>query len=241
MSDPVYDANPAVYDAINADWDYDRDLQFLREAATRTGTEPESALEIGCGTGEHTRRLAREYTVTAVDPAAGALRRAREKLEPTVTLCQGGLPALPTRETFDLVVAIRGVINHVPPDQLSAALDTLARRVTDDGVVVFDNAPLPPGGNEPGLDDGSDRTPAYVRVACHQTRADGRLNWREVLFLADGRVIRNTRPITPFSTRRLTRGLNDRFDTVEIHSGYGADDDRPVFVAADPVSAATDD
>lgn len=241
MPDAVYDANPAVYDAINADWNYDRDCQFLRDAATRAGANPESVLEIGCGTGEHTRRLAREYTVTAIDPAAGALDHARQKLadqpEARVNFEQGGLPSLPVEGTFDLVVGIRGVINHVGPDQLPAALDELARRVASDGMVVFDNSPLPADGNEPAVDDGRDRTPPYVRVACHRPRSDDRLDWTEVIFLPDNEVIRSVRPVTPFATDRLIRALNRRFRTVETHTGYGPGDDRAVFVVADPVPA----
>lgn len=245
MSDGVYDRHPELYDAINADWDYDRDCQFLRDAATRADTTPETLLEIGAGTGEHTRRLAGEYQVTAVEPARGAVERAREKIEhdadrgrldpSDVSIHEGALPDLPVAGEYDLVVAIRGVVNHLAPDELDPALSALADRLAPEGLLVFDNSPLPADGNEPGLDDGSDRDPAYVRIAHHRAREDGRLDWQEVIFTGDD-VIRNVRPMTPFDSERLVRALNDRFRTVELHSGYGPGDDRTVFVVRDPVA-----
>ena len=43
-------------------------------------------LEIGCGTGRHTVRLARDNRVTGIDISAGMLDAARAKLPPSVKL-----------------------------------------------------------------------------------------------------------------------------------------------------------
>jgi malonyl-CoA O-methyltransferase len=46
-------------------------------------------LEIGCGTGRHTVRLAQENRVTGIDISAGMLDAARAKLPPSVRLVHG--------------------------------------------------------------------------------------------------------------------------------------------------------
>jgi len=64
-------------------------------------------LEIGCGTGEHTRRFVDEgFEVTALDKYEGMLSIAREKCD--ADFRRETLPDIALDESFDVVVAMTG-------------------------------------------------------------------------------------------------------------------------------------
>lgn len=235
MSERVYTNHPALYDAIQAEWDYDRDVRFVRGVLERRDASGTRLLEVGCGTGEHTRRFLDDgFEVTAVDKHEGMLTAARGKLPSetdAVEFRQCALPAVPEAGPFDVAVAIRGVINHVPPDDLAPSLRRLLGRLAPDGVLIFDNSPLPPEGTDPGLDVGTTERGRYVRVAQHVPADDGRLDWNEAVFLPDRRVVLNSRRMTPFEDGTIAATLERVGASVESYDGYGPDDDRTVFVA----------
>jgi SAM-dependent methyltransferase len=90
------------------------DLVALAAAVLHAGREPERVLEVGCGAGERTLFLAREYPrarVRGVDPSPQAVREATARVgldpEGRVAFKQGdarrGLPF--PDDQFDLVVA----------------------------------------------------------------------------------------------------------------------------------------
>lgn len=229
MTERLYTDHPDLYDAIQRGWDYDRDAAFVSERVTES--EP-SVLDVGCGTGEHARRFAAAgFDVTGVDPYEGMLDRAREKCGADVTFRRGALPDLDVDGRFDAVVAIRGVINHLPTDALDPAVAALADRLAPEGVLVFDNSPLPPEGNDPAYHVGEYDGGRYVRVAQMQPRVDGRLAWVSVVFTEGGEVFANSRPMTPFSDEAVVAALDAEGLAVETREGYGPDDRRTVFVA----------
>lgn len=230
MPERIYPEHPKIYDDIQSGWDYDRDIEFVLETADRHEVDGKRLLEIGCGTGEHTCRLLEHgFDVTAVDKHAGMVDRARSKCD--ADFRQTALPELRLDAEFDVVVAIRGVINHLPPAELSPAVESIGARLADGGILVFDNSPLPPEGNDPALDVGETERGRYARVAHHAPREDGGLDWRSVTFTPGGDCIVNSRRMTPFADETIRAALVDRGFDVETHDGYGPDDSRTVFVA----------
>lgn len=231
MTESLYEDRPSLYDAIQSEWDYDRDVAFLERVLDDRGIAGRRILEVGCGTGEHTRRFVdANFDVTAVDLAGNMLAVAREKCDARFVVT--GLPELAVDGEFDAVVALRGVVNHLPPDDLDASLSALAARLAPGGVLVFDNSPLPPDGNEVAYDAGTTGHGRYVRVAQMQPRADDRLNWVLVVFGPDGELVTDCVPMTPIPDDRIASKLADCGLTVETHDGFGPDDDRTVFVAS---------
>ncbi len=242
----LYTDHPALYDAIQSGWDYDRDIEFVVDRLTRHDIGGRRLLEVGCGTGEHTRRFhKRGFDVTAIDAYEGMLSVAREKLEReegsetgsgagSVEFRRDTLPRLDLDRQYDVAVAIRGVINHVSPDALLPTIRGLADALADGGLLVFDNSPLPPDGNRPGLDVGETADGRYVRVARHVPREDGRLDWRSVTFTTDGEPFVSSRPMTPFADATMYDALVDAGFDIETADGYGLGDDRTVFVAVAP-------
>lgn len=229
MGERLYTDHPQLYDAIQSEWDYDRDVAFVSTLIEDRPFGTGRLLEIGCGTGEHTRRFVEEgFEVTAVDKYGGMLDLAWEKCE--ASFVRGALPELPVDGEFDLVVALRGVINHVPPDRFRASLAALANRLTDGGLVVFDNAPLPADGNHPALDVGTTSDGEYARIAQHVANDDGTLEWREAIFTPDGGLLVSTRTMTPYEDHTIAAALTQLGLQVETHEGFGPGDDRTVFV-----------
>lgn len=230
MTERLYTEHPALYDAIQSHWDYDRDVAFVEAALERRGVDADRLLELGCGTGEHTRRFVAEgYEVTAVDRYDGMLEVARSKCE--ATFRRATLPALAVEGTYDAAVAVRGVVNHLPPADLSPTFEAVASRLVDGGVLIFDNSPLPPDGNAPGIDVGAADGGDYARIAQHVPTGTGRLDWRAVTFTPDGEGFVNSRLMTPFDDETIRAELVECGFDVETHDGYGPEDERTVFVA----------
>ncbi|MES3161640.1 MAG: class I SAM-dependent methyltransferase [Halorubrum sp.] len=244
----LYTDHPDLYDAIQSDWDYDRDVAFVVDQLDRHDVTGRRLLAVGCGTGEHTRRFVdRGFEVTGVDPYDGMLSVAREKADEhrstgddtgTVEFRRGGIQdvELDPDRSYAVAVAIRGVINHLPPAALDVSIRRLADAMADGGLLVLDNSPLPPEGNSPGLDVGrsDDDRVRYVRVARHAPQPDGRLDWRSVTFTPEGEPFVSSRPMTPFDDRRVREALVGAGFEVETTDGYGPGDDRTVFVGVAP-------
>ncbi|MCU4716477.1 class I SAM-dependent DNA methyltransferase [Halapricum hydrolyticum] len=224
----LYTDYPELYDAIQSEWDYDRDCAFVQDLLDDRDPADLTLLEIGCGTGEHTQRFVDAgYDVTAIDPNEGMLSRAREKVD--ADYHAAGVPGIPVDSEFDVVVAIRGVINHLPPAELGPAIEDVAAHLAADGVFVFDNSPLPPEGNEVAIDVGETDAGRYARLV--QMNPDGdRLRWDQIVFTPDGEVCVDTRPMTPFDDLEIAATLSGYGLDVEPVGGYGPDDDRTVFV-----------
>ena len=244
MTDRLYTEYPALYDAVQSEWDYDRDASFLLAAADRhdavrvtdgAAVDDPRLLEVGCGTGEHTRRLAAAgFDTTGVDPARPALARAEAKYpELDADLVVGGLPDLPVDGQFPVVAALRGVVSHLPPEALRPAVDALADRLTDDGVLVFDVSDLPPDGHDsPALDVGETAEGQYARIVQMQPRSDGRLDWNSVVVPPTGEAFVNSRPMTAFDDETVLDALHEAGLAVETHDGFGPEGGaRTVFVA----------
>ena len=229
MPERLYTDHPELYDAIQSEWDYDRDVAFVTDVLDRFDVDGVRLLEIGCGTGEHTRRFAAEdFDVTAIDKYDGMLDVAREKCE--VDFRTEALPDLTVDGEFDAIVMIRGVVNHLSPDDLQPAIDAIETRLAPNGVVVFDNSPLPPDGNHPALAVGTTEEGDYARISQH-VACDGRLDWRSMTVTPAGEFFVDSRKMTPFEDATIAEKLREAGLAVETVDGYGPDDDRTVFVA----------
>lgn len=225
----LYTEYSTLYDAIQSDWDYDRDVSFVTDFLEGRDPRDSRLLEVGCGTGEHTRRFVEAgFDVTAIDPNESMIDRAREKV--TVTYHTAGIPGIPVDETFDVIVAIRGVINHVPPEDLDAAIHDLVSHLASDGILVFDNSPLPSDGNHPAIDVGTTDGDHYARIVQMNPREDDRLDWDQIVVTPEGTVFVDTRQITPFDDLEIATALSAHDIVFEPFEGFGPSDSRTVFV-----------
>jgi len=112
--------------------------ELARLLPDRGGT---TFLDVGCGLGAHSLRLARRgFTVSAVDFSESILEQARENVRANglagrITVEQADLLALPFRDdAFDNVLCW-GVLMHVP--EMARAMTELARVTAPGGVLVI--------------------------------------------------------------------------------------------------------
>jgi 2-polyprenyl-3-methyl-5-hydroxy-6-metoxy-1,4-benzoquinol methylase len=102
--------------------------------------EPRRILEVGCGEGAVTERLALAYpaaTITATDIAATVGRLFRGPAA-HVTFIHGSVDrvAESAPKSFDLVV-LSDVLHHVPPAQRHALLSAIDRAMAPGGSLIF--------------------------------------------------------------------------------------------------------
>jgi SAM-dependent methyltransferase len=93
-----------------------------------SGIDAQLIIDLGCGTGLLTRSLARlGRTVIGVDPSPTMLDYARQQPgSESVTWIHGDASALAPTGTADLVLCTGNAIMHVSPEELPAALASVA-------------------------------------------------------------------------------------------------------------------
>jgi malonyl-CoA O-methyltransferase len=128
-----YDRWAAIYDGYVNSTVFTDDIFFPPVWAHLSGRK---VLELGCGTGRHTVRLAAAgNAVTGLDVSPGMLAEARKKLADTsnVTLIEGDLLSTPL-EGFDAVVTAL-VLEHIA--DLDAFFSAVSRALNDGGALYL--------------------------------------------------------------------------------------------------------
>ena len=116
------------------------DLDAYVDQIARWAPDPGSILEVGCGEGAVTERIARRYPtadILAIDitPRVGRLFRGPAE---RVTFAEITVQEIAAQRAggFDMAI-ISDVIHHVPLDLRTEILDATRRAVAPGGVVVF--------------------------------------------------------------------------------------------------------
>ncbi|MFC5800278.1 class I SAM-dependent methyltransferase [Streptomyces formicae] len=134
--------------------DAEPDFHWTQYAGHGPGPEllgaPETALEIGCGTGRHLAHLAqRGVKVTGVDLSPVAVKNAAERWGPRGAqfTCAEVLEHLAAgAETYDAVYSIFGAVWFADPERL---FPLVIRALTPGGVFAFSQPPAIPGAYGP--------------------------------------------------------------------------------------------
>lgn len=98
--------------------------------------QPRRAVDVGCGTGEDARWLARAgFETVGVDLSATALRIARERTQPGTSVAWrvGDVTALPAEDASCVLVTDRGCLHHVASRDLPAYVSEVARVLAPGG------------------------------------------------------------------------------------------------------------
>ena len=137
----AYTSFAQVYDLFMDNVPYDEWCAYICETLKKHGIADGPVLDLGCGTGELTRRLAAcGYDMTGVDVSVDMLQKAMEKqTDPPI------LYLLQEMQTLELDGCVRAVcctcdcVNYVlEPQELSDAFRRVAACLGSGGVFIFD-------------------------------------------------------------------------------------------------------
>lgn len=141
MRQDSYRSIASHYDLHLMDWYAGTYGKRLQTMLTERGLAGSRLLDAGCGTGTLALMLAGAgYRVTGIDLSESLLRQARRKDSAgAVRWIQGDITRLALGETFDVVVSVADVLNHL--DRLEAwgaALRGFAEHLRPGGYAFFD-------------------------------------------------------------------------------------------------------
>ena len=148
----MFSESAELYDAIYAATkDYAREAGDIAALLLRVHPGCRSVLDVGCGTGEHARRLAAEhrYLVDGLDLDPAFVRIARAK-HPAGRFHQGDMADFHLGRRYDALLCLFSSIGYVRT--LEAVQGTLGRfreHLAEGGVVIVEPW-FPPGALEPG-------------------------------------------------------------------------------------------
>ena len=215
-----YERWAPFYDAMRGD--EAAQVAYLRALIEKHHPAAETLLELGCGTGSVLEALQARYTVTGVDLSPQMLRIAKTKV-PQARLLRKDATTVALGETFDVVVCVADVVNHLRPFRAWEALFARAYdHLADGGIFIFDmntqlhlselaaKPPLTewsPQGHFTMLDvveAAGEGVAVEVTVFEHRPSGTYRLHTASV-------------PEISFPTERVTRSLRTRFRRVRVY------------------------
>ncbi len=139
-----YSALAPYYDEFNRDVPYDGILRFYQRLFRRAGTEPHLVLDLACGTGAMSIRLARAgYEVIGVDASSQMLSIAASHglpadVIPPIYLCQR-MERLDLYGTIDAALCCLDGVGYVTdPAVLARAFARVRLFLNPGGVFIFD-------------------------------------------------------------------------------------------------------
>jgi len=127
------------YDLLYEWKDYDKEsrvlLQLIRRYKKSSG---DSLLDVGCGTGKHVERLAKEFDCVGMDASESMLERARANVK-GVEFVLGDMTHFDLGRRFDVVVCLFSSIGYVRTyPRLARTLLNFARHLRPGGVVIIE-------------------------------------------------------------------------------------------------------
>jgi ubiquinone/menaquinone biosynthesis C-methylase UbiE len=130
-----------IYDEIWGKYDYDTDVSFLDRLFRKSGCQ--RIIDIGCGTGNHSLRLASlGYEVTGLDVSQAMLKILKSKArDHKVRIKQGDMRKLPhifPDEMFDAAIMLGHVAYHLNTDNEVQDLFKGVRKILkQNGLFIF--------------------------------------------------------------------------------------------------------
>jgi SAM-dependent methyltransferase len=132
------------YDSLYEEKDYDGECTLIEQIIRDYSNIPvHSILDLGCGTGNHSLRLAeRGYEVTGVDRSEKMLDIARAKADKKIVHCdfyQSDIREFDDHKKYDAVIMMFAVLGYqLENDDVITALKTVSKHLKPGGVFICD-------------------------------------------------------------------------------------------------------
>ena len=130
-------------DLINEDINYDNMVSRIIEICNEHNIECKDYLDVACGTGNVTVRLAKHFKdIYAVDLSEDMLREAFNKLKENrikgKIICQD-MTEMQLNRKFDLITSVLDSTNYITDeDDLKKYFSSVKEHLKDDGIFIFD-------------------------------------------------------------------------------------------------------
>lgn len=136
----MYEESWRYYDAIYEPLkDYEKESERLWDQVSRiTGAQPETWLDVACGTGLHAEHLSKWCEVTGVDLSHKFVRLAQARA-PEASIVQGDMRAFNLGRQFDVVSCLFSAVGHLEsPRELTQAFGQFAGHLAPGGVIIVE-------------------------------------------------------------------------------------------------------
>lgn len=138
-----YEKFAYLYDELMQDAPYDKWVQFQLEQVKTMGFQGKKLLDLACGTGELSVRLAQKgFEVTGVDLSSDMLAVARHKAEElgfSIPFFEQDMAELEGLGTFDIVGIFCDSLNYLPSEEkVARTFSKVCQHLTDGGILIFD-------------------------------------------------------------------------------------------------------
>jgi SAM-dependent methyltransferase len=243
VNENLYAEYPEAYDALYAEKDYDAEVEFVvskfetedESGAERDDSDRRRALVVGCGTGEHSKRLREgSFEVVGVDKYPAMVERARSKSDAEFRV--GELPDLPVEGSFDLVWFPFTVVQHLDSDAVADSLRAAADCLAEGGLLVFDQITAEHFSDSAYLRTYPADEGTYARITHVHDVEDGGSRYDALVFTPDGEFFVDTHRLYDHADAYLDGVCDVLGLSVERHGWYDEDADpdesgHTVFVA----------
>jgi SAM-dependent methyltransferase len=126
------------YDAIHSYKNYEGEVARLNEILHHECPRAKSVLDVGCGTGEHARRLSRRFRVQGIDVEPAFIEAARRKV-PTGRFEVADMRHFEMERDQDAIVCLFSSIAYLTdPADVIRALRCFAAHLSPSGIVVVE-------------------------------------------------------------------------------------------------------
>lgn len=122
------------------DLDYEKIYKFIREVLGKKSLEPELILEMACGTGGLTEKLARDYKLHAFDLSDDMLSVCENKIRSkNLKLFKQNMVGFSAPASYDAIFSVGDSLNYVTDEKdFEAAIKSSYDHLKDGGIFIFD-------------------------------------------------------------------------------------------------------
>lgn len=128
------------YDKLMYDLDYEKIYKFIKELLGKKSLEPKLILEMACGTGGLTEKLARDYKLHAFDLSDDMLSVCQNKIRSrNLRLFKQNMAGFSAPSTYDAIISVGDSLNYLTDVRdFEAAIKSAYAYLKEDGIFIFD-------------------------------------------------------------------------------------------------------
>ncbi|MFS0672875.1 class I SAM-dependent DNA methyltransferase [Ornithinibacillus sp. 179-J 7C1 HS] len=138
----AYQLMASLYDQFMEDAPYDNWVEFTKKIIEKYHLKAANVIDLGCGTGEITLKLAKEFNITGVDYSTDMLTIASQKANEEnvkVNWIHQDLRELEGLNNFDLAISYCDVINYITTEEdVQEVFLHVSQALNDHGIFIFD-------------------------------------------------------------------------------------------------------